>query len=666
VKKWLHGAVQRMRGAGGRWDPGPAMTIVAHPDDDLYFINPAIQVSIAAGAPAIGVVLTAAEGDGINVDTNDPDRGKAPIDHDGYAAARRVGLRRAYAKMAGLPLDSAWRREPVMLGGGWTMERDTLEAAPRIVLYFGNIGHLWPAGKAVPTLVALVDDEIEAAPTMPAADLPESAGREPEQITKDVVIAALAELIALHRPTVVRTLDPDPERDWGRAQYTNSDHDDHSATARFAFLAVQRLAGRDDVPAMEYHRGYANRFWGRNCSPRVHKGKADFVATYAGADGAPHPGYPHGDYQLGTNPYRATHIYSTAQRYTATASWAAALPSGALAAFTVRGDRLLMWQQSAPGSGRWRGPMRAQVTGLMPTLAVAHRAGGPVHVVGLRRVEDGKGIIDVEAGYLEAGVSGPGQWVPLGGPDAADPDRRRQRLIGVPAATVDHEGRLWVFVRDFTGGLSVRRQTATGWSDWEQLPGGPRPLQDVPVATTTDAGLVEVYAAAKGTIASWRQTAPGGTLTANNTLKSTPVASGGLHVVRTGGDRACLFFRQAGSGTILAYREHGSGRWPGGPAALGGHDGLGPVAAIGRPVGGAGDMVMAQRNRFWTVSTAVPPAGEGSRWKRMPGMIAGAPALATDATGRAVLMALGLDGRLHVSRPKTAEPGGLFEGWQTV
>jgi len=657
VKNWLRGVIRREKGADGRWEPGAAMTIVAHPDDDLYFINPAIRVSITAGAPTIGVVLTAAEGDGINVDTSDPDRGKAPVDHDGYAAARRVGLRRAYAKMAGLPLDSAWRRERVTLGGGWTMERDTLEAAPHVVLYFGSVRVILP----------LVDDEIETAPTMPPVDLPEGAGFEPEQITKEIAIAALAELIALHRPAVVRTLDPDPEHDWGYAEYKRSDHDDHTATARLAFLAMQRLAAaRDDVPVMEYFRAYANRFWAYNCSPRLHKEKTDYLMTYAGADGAPHPGYPHGDYQLGTNPYRSTHVYSTAQRYTATASWAAALPSGALAAFAVRGDRLLMWQETAPGSGRWGGPVRAPITGLMPTLAVAHRAGGPVHVVALRRAEEGKGIIDVEVGCVEVGQSGPGPWVPLGGPDEADPDRRRQRLIGVPAATVDHEGKLWVFVRDFTGGLSVRRQTASGWSAWERLPGGPRPLQDVLVATTTEAGLVEVYAASKRTIANWRQTAPGGALEANDSLKSTPVASGGLHVVRTGGDRACLYFRQAGTGTILAYREHGSGRWPGGPAELGGYDGLGPIAAIGRSTGGAGDMVMAQRNRYWTASVAVPPAGEGSRWKRMPGMITGAPALVSDATGRAVLVVLGLDGRLHVSRQRAAEPTSAFEGWRTV
>jgi LmbE family N-acetylglucosaminyl deacetylase len=665
VKNWLRGVLSSGRPpATGPWSPGPAMTIVAHPDDDLYFINPGIRVAMSAKAQVVGVVVTSGQGDGINVDVDDPERVKAPVDHAGYSTARRVGLRRAYAKMAGLPVDSPWRRELVKLAGGWTVERATLRDAPHVILYFCGIGHVPVDGRNRSALLPLVDDELDAAPTLAATDLPHPVGR----ITKETLIAGLVELLEKHRPTVVRTMDPDPEPDWGRAEYTVSDHTDHTATARLAFLAVQRLAGRDPAaaPAMEYFRAYANRFWPRNCSPRLHQEKRSYLLTYGGADGEPHPGYDHGDYQIGPEPYRSTHIYSTAQRYTATASWLAPLPSGALAAFAVRGDRLLMWREREAGTGRWQGPFPAEVDGLLPTLAVA-RAGDGVRIVALRRSEEGKGVIEVGIGCLTAGENGLSGWTALDGPDAADPDDRRPRLTGVPAATVDGDGRLWVFARNAAGRLSVRRETAGGWQPWERLEGGPTPLQDVLVATTTEAGLVEVYVAAKRTVACWRQAVPGGPLVVNNGLKSTPVASGGLTVARTGGDRTCLYFRQAETGMILCYREHADpGRWPGAPADLGGYDGLGPIAAIGRPTGGAGDMVMAQRNRYWTASVAVPPAGKGSRWQRLPGMITGAPALAPDAEGRGVLAVAGLDGRLHVCRQEADEPTSAFGDWQTV
>ena len=668
MKTWLRSILGRGRPtAVAPWSPGPAMTIIAHPDDDLFFINPSIRLTMSAGAPVVGVVLTAAEGDGINVDTDDPNRAKAPVDYDGYAAARRVGLRRAYARMAGQPVDSPWRRELVTLAGGWTVELSTLEAVPSVVLYFGNVGHLMAGGHTLSTLLPLVDDELDTAPTLPPTDLPTPVPV--EHVAKETMIAGLAELLEKYRPTVVRTLDPDPEPDWGREQYTVSDHLEHTAAARLAFQAVQRYTEQNlaEPPAVEYFRAYANRFWPRNCSPRLHREKRSYLLTYAGADGEPHPGHDHGDYQLGTEPYRSTHIYSTAQRYTATASWLAPLPSGALAAFAVRGDRLLMWRETGPGAGRWQGPIHADARGLLPTLAVAASPGGPVRIVALRRSEEGKGVVEVETGYLTADKTGLSSFASLDGPDADETDRRRPRLIGVPAATVDGDGRLWVFVRNSAGRLSVRRESQDGWHPWEPLDGGPTPLQDVVVATTTQAGLVEVYAAAKRTVASWRQLEPGGPLVVNNSLKSTPVASGGLSVTRTGGDRTCLYFRQADTGTILAYREHvDAGRWPGSPAELGGHDGLGPIAVIGRPAGGAGDMVMAQRNRFWTASVAVPPAGQGSRWRRLPGMITGAPALAADAQGRGVLAVVGLDGRLHVCRQDSAEPTSDFSSWQTV
>ncbi|HEX5200777.1 PIG-L family deacetylase [Paractinoplanes rhizophilus] len=660
----LRGGPGKPAPADGSWHPGPAMTLVAHPDDDLYFVNPHVRMAIAAKVPAIGVVLTAGEGDGINVDTSDPDREKTPVHHAAYSTARHVGLRRAYARMAGLPVDSPWRQEAVTLDGGLIVERDTLKAAPHVVLYFFNLAHRQAGGRSYHTFPPLLDGEIEHVPTLPSLDL-----RTPVQsVSLEALTAAVVELIERYRPAVIRTLDPDPEHDWGKTEFVCSDHPEHTATARLTIRAVQRVS-RDNPnpPVVEYYRAYANRYWAYNLSERIHREKADYLSTYAGADGAENPGfaYGHGDYQLGTNPYRSTHIFSTAQRYVATSTWLTRLPSGALAAFAVLGDRLAMWTERKPGSGAWQGP-ELTGDGLMPTLAVAAGGAGPVHVVALRRT-DVHGRIDIEAGHFTVDEHGTlSGWQSLDGPESADPDRRKQREVGVPAATVDPDGFLWVFVRDFTGGLSVRRQTAEGWQPWEQLGGGP--LQDVPVAAVSGAGLVQVFVAAKRTVQHWRQTEKGGPLVAHHTLRTTPVASGGLRVVRTAGDRACLLFRQAGTGTVLAYREHEEPvTWPGKPAEFGGYDGLGPIAALDNPARGAGDLLMAQRNRFATASLSVLPApATGSRWRRLPGQISGGPALATDQAGRAVLAVIGLDGRLHVCRASGADPASPFGSWTTI
>jgi LmbE family N-acetylglucosaminyl deacetylase len=672
MANWIPSLLKRGKpasAADGGWTPGTVLSIVAHPDDDLYFLNPGISVAINASVPVVGIIVTAGEGDGRNIDVNDPGRDAAPVDYAGYATARRTGLRRAYARMAALPLDSAWRREAVRLRTGLVVERDQLEERPDVVLYFFNIAH-HDDGRST-TIPLLVDGTLDAGPTLPPADLPGATG---QSVSREMLVGSLVELIDEHRPTVIRTLDPDPEHDWGIAdRHVVSDHHEHTATARLTIEAVSRISRRWKVPpVVEYYRAYANRYWPMNLSPRIHKEKAGYLGTYAGVDGE----YGQGDHQLGTDPYRSTHMFSSAQRYVATATWLTRLAGGELAAFAVLGDRLAMWREHKPGASRWHGPVLIGEPGVMPTLAVAASPQGPVHVAALRRIDSGADVT-VEVGHLTVGAGGTASaWMPLGNPDADDPDRRRQREVGVPAATVDGRGDLWVFVRDFTGGLSYRRQSEGVWQPWEPL--GRGPLQDVPVATTTQDGLVRVFVAAKLTVAHWRQEKLGGPPEPHHTLRTGRVASGGLHVVRTAGDRSCLLYRQGSpakgrenpdpASAIRAYREHAAGgAWPGGGADFGGPDGIGPIAGLDRPDAGASDLVMAQRNRFWTVSVAVPPVKEGrSRWRPLPGMISGGPALAVDAAGRGVLAVLGMDGRLHISRQETAEPTSRFGDWTTA
>jgi hypothetical protein len=642
------------------WQPGTALSIVAHPDDDLYFLNPGVSLAIGHGtADVVNVVVTAAEGDGRNIDTAAPDRAATPVDYAGYATARHHGLRRAYARMAGRPVDSPWR-QALVTAGGLTVEHSVLTADPRVQLYFLNVAHTNDsAGDGQNTLVPLWDGRLDRTPTLPTRDLPAPV----QQVTRDGLIACLVELLRRHRPAVIRTLDPDPEHDWGQTAYVVSDHPEHTAVARFTIAAAQAYAeSTRATPVVEHYRGYANRYWPRNLSLAARTEKASYLRTYAGADGVPCPAHDCGDYQLGTDPYRSTHIYSTAERYGPSATWLARGGDGALIATAALAGQVAVWSESAPGSGRWTGPQLLDGGWITPALTLAAGGDGRTHLAGLRRTEHAGGDVTIDVVHAVRDRTGAfAGWRSLDGPDAGHPDRRRQREVGVPAVTADGTGRLWVFARNYQGTLSARREDpAGGWAPWQTLGGGL--LQDSPTALTTRAGLVEVLVPGKRFVYRWRQRRAGGPLLADQAPRSTPVATNGLHAVESGGGRVCLYYRQADTAAVLAYREAANlTGWPGGPEDLGGQDGTGPVATAGRLDAGAGGAVLAYRNGRHTTTVALPHVSH-----RLPGPIAGAPAVAADHGGRLVLAVLGQDGRLHVKRQRRARPDSGFGDWAVV
>lgn len=80
---------------------GSVVQVVAHPDDDLFFMNPDLSRSLTAGIPVTTVYLTSGEADGRNEAAGgaakDPEQ---PADRAHYAEARQNGIRCAYAQMA--------------------------------------------------------------------------------------------------------------------------------------------------------------------------------------------------------------------------------------------------------------------------------------------------------------------------------------------------------------------------------------------------------------------------------------------------------------------------------------------------------------------------------------------------------------------------------------
>lgn len=114
---------------------GSALQIVAHPDDDLFFMNPDLSRSISTGIKVTTVYLTSGESDGRN-EAHSPhlEDAAGPADRAAYAEARQNGIRAAYAQMATGDRAGAWQRTSVPTAGGGSAEVDVLVARPQVNL----------------------------------------------------------------------------------------------------------------------------------------------------------------------------------------------------------------------------------------------------------------------------------------------------------------------------------------------------------------------------------------------------------------------------------------------------------------------------------------------------------------------------------------------------
>ncbi|MDQ1007665.1 LmbE family N-acetylglucosaminyl deacetylase [Streptomyces sp. V4I23] len=645
-------------------EPRSILHIVAHQDDDLYFMNPDLVRALQDGDRITTVVLTAGEGDGINVDTDNPQRRSVQPDFAGYSTARGCGLRSAYARMATGDRTSPWRREPVEIVPGFAVERFTLTARENVQMFFCQLHMGAPTPQGTRTRITdLWAGQIRTQATLPVRG---STVAEVQHVSREQVVGGLVSLLAHIGPTTVRTMDPDPEHDGGKEGFVLSDHLDHTATARFALAALARH--RETAPAppvVEHFRAYANRFWGYNLDVGAVEEKAAYLATYAGLDAT--TACPQGtcdacgDRQLGPNPYRSTHMRSAAYRYSPTTDWLRLGPGGRLNAFAVLGGRLALWTETGPATGEWQGPFTLGDGWIAPTLAVAGEPGGPAHLVALRRREMPGGEVSVDLVHTTQEPEGGGfyDWESLENPDWHHTDPRFQRETGVPSAAVDGAGRLHVFVRNFSQGISMRRQDDHGgWGPWEDLGGSF--VQDAGTAILNDLGAVELYVPGKGSVHRYHQADMGAPFVRDDTLTTGKVASGGITAVNSGGNRTCLYFREAATGQVMAYRQHENGRWPGAGAGCGGHAGTGAVAALWAPERGAREAYLAHRGSRGRLVVSLPVRDKdvaGAHWRERGDMLTHAPAMALDAAGALVITAVGTDGRLHVHRQLTPETG---------
>ncbi len=121
-----------------------------------------------------------------------------------------------------------------------------------------------------------------------------------------------------------------------------------------------------------------------------------------------------------------------------------------------------------------------------------------------------------------------------------------------------------------------------------------------------------------------------------------------------------VFRRSVTAQVLIAERQRMIGGWRVSARceAVGGY---GRVAVA--PVGSGDRMVLAARDDAGDVRMAM--AQEGPRpWQRGRVPHSAAAGVAQDAVGRAVVVALGLDGRLYTTRQASVGQSALFGGWR--
>jgi LmbE family N-acetylglucosaminyl deacetylase len=195
------------------------LSFVAHPDDDLLFMNPDQDDAIRQGRCVHTVYLTAG------------DRGEGMA----YTLARERGIMAAYADMAGTA--DAWNTDGLAVGQH-TLVRHTLRANPRVQLIMVRLPDPW-LGPGWGSLTPM--SRLESVPHARVR----SYAPYPDTYTRRELVHMLADLIRQENPQAIRLMDPSittPYRAlcWRCAGH---DHPDHIAGARLVERAMAHAPG---------------------------------------------------------------------------------------------------------------------------------------------------------------------------------------------------------------------------------------------------------------------------------------------------------------------------------------------------------------------------------------------------------------------------------------
>ncbi|KJK51084.1 PIG-L family deacetylase [Streptomyces sp. NRRL F-4428] len=619
---------------------GSVVQVVAHPDDDLFFMNPDLSRSLASGTPVTTAYLTSGEADGRNEAHGDAaEDPEQPADRAHYAEARQNGIRAAYAQMATGDRAGAWRRTVVPTAGGGRAEVDVLIDKPQVSLVWLMLREARSTGEDTPeSLRGLWNGRIPVLESQLTTGTPVKQGF---TYTKDQLTQAVAGILEQYRPTTIRMQDPTPGRYGDKGRYT--DHQDHMYGARFvqaATAAYAQQVQRRPHFAVQSYLGYHNSTLPHSLDPQTAETKTGYLRTYAWQDREDHCGSPSGcgDRKVAGNPTGRNWAQSLRYTRADTTSWLVEGTPGRLWAFTVLDGRMAYWTRAA--GGVWERPVFLPGAGIDPGATAARLPDGRVAVLATRTVL-GPAPSDYRREVVYAVQAAPdgtfGAWQSLGTPEKGDEDGTS--AISAPAAGVDGRGLLTVYLRDSRRTLRAAvQQPDGGFSPWQRL--GGEDLQGDPVTAVDAAGRRHVYATTTASVLAWTQADADGTLRGPSPT-GLPATTVPLTAAPDGAG-VRLYFRRPDSGVVrTAVVTAGPAARPQVSAVTeaGGRAGYGAVGAAGRHVAGRADS--------GTVSTSGlggPPA-----WAESGMLFTGAPAAVAEPGGTTTTAVLGLDAELHTS-----------------
>lgn len=579
------------------------LAIVAHPDDDLLFLNPDLDAAIQAGIPTTVVYVSAG------------DARLPPGEAAARARDRRRGIQDAYrvsGTVADLTNQNEWGGEVIEVGGR-LVEQFTLRDRPGVRVTFVGLpdGELSRLRSSATLLTVPADGGLIA---------------DSQPYDEDDVVTVLFGLMERYRPTTLHVTEFFADR-----RYDDPvSHPDHRAAAAFAAGAARRYRRQHAtwLPYVVEHRDYGVGHHPVNLDPSTRARKrALFAEEYQPWDPA----------AVDACGWTERAYYRTSRG----TRWSATDGSGAVWLFAVRDGRVVSWR----GPGAWQGPVDLGPDGLgagVTTVVAATGTDGTVLLAA--RTHDGR---------VAVRPAGGGTWTDLGTPNPGTD----ARYVGSPTSAPNADGRLQVFVVNADGGLSSRWQEGDGgWHPWFDLHGSD--LQDPCDALLDDSGRIEVVAATRTGLVLWRQTVPNGELLMGTIPTLAPASTASFAVNADG--RPEVHYRQAGTAAVATSWQDRDLAWRS-AASLGGHGGIGPPANATV----SGRIAAVIRNRGGGISVAVQQARDSGYgpWTDLGGFVTDLPTAAATPDGRLVVAVVDADGSvLH----RTLSAAGTWTPWRTV
>jgi LmbE family N-acetylglucosaminyl deacetylase len=224
---------------------GRTLNVVAHEDDDLLFINPAVSDDIAAGRCVVTLFVTAG------------DAGKSRD----YWHRRETGSMAAYAAMAGVPDD--WF-EDTMVVAGHTLTRLSLIHTKITLLFMRLPDAHGNATRPLETLQKLWEGQIETMYTLDSGDV----------YTRQSLTGTLTAVMDAYQPGNIRTLDY-------AGAYGDGDHADHHTVGYLTYAAQRNYRSPHRVSG---YMGYPIENRPPTLSDDVRDAKLTYFLAYAPFD----------------------------------------------------------------------------------------------------------------------------------------------------------------------------------------------------------------------------------------------------------------------------------------------------------------------------------------------------------------------------------------------